>query len=74
MHLEETTRRQMKVIRQKAVVEMTGLSRTTLWRLERQGNFPKRRRLGPNSVGWHEVEVLAWLESRPTGINRLPRK
>ena len=43
---------------------LSGLSRTTRWRLEALGEFPKRRQLASNSVGWIESEVLAWIESR----------
>ncbi len=44
--------------------QLSALSRTTRWRLERQGLFPARRRIAPNRVGWRLSEVLAWLESR----------
>lgn len=43
----------------------TGLSRSTLWRLERRGEFPHRYQLGPNSVGWRESQVNTWLKNRP---------
>lgn len=33
-------------------------------RLEKQGLFPKRVRLGPGRVGWIEAEVLEWLRER----------
>ena len=44
-----------------------GVSRTTLWRWSRSTSkvgLPKPRRLGPNTVAWSELEVIAWLESR----------
>ncbi len=40
------------------------LSRTTIWRLERQGDFPRRIRIGPNRVAWVEIEVEAWINDR----------
>lgn len=46
------------------VVEATGLSRSTLWRLERAGNFPKRRRLSPGRVAWRSEEIDAWRDAR----------
>ncbi len=55
----------MGILRTKAVCGRTGLSRTTIWRLERSGIFPQRIRLGPNSVGWREAEIREWIESRP---------
>ncbi len=41
-----------------------GLSRTTLWRLERAQKFPRRRQLSPGTVGWDVAEIEQWLESR----------
>lgn len=41
-----------------------GASRVTIWRWERKGLFPKRRKIGPNMVGWPEDEIDAWVESR----------
>jgi prophage regulatory protein len=46
--------------------QITDLSRTTRWRLERTDQFPKRRQLAPNRVGWKLSEVLSWMESRTT--------
>lgn len=40
------------------------ISRAHLWRLERDGHFPKRIQLAPKSVGWFEDEIDAWLEQR----------
>jgi predicted DNA-binding transcriptional regulator AlpA len=58
----------MLILRTAEVVRLTGLSRTTLWRLERSRDFPSRVRLGANSVGWREDEVRNWIDSRPRGM------
>jgi prophage regulatory protein len=59
----------MKILRARQVTSTTGLSRTTLWRLERRGDFPRRVRLGPNSTGWIESEIQEWIKSRPRGMS-----
>lgn len=41
-----------------------GLSRATIWRLERLGQFPKRRQISPRTVAWICEEVDSWLEQR----------
>jgi len=56
----------MKMLRLPEVIEATGLSRPTIYRLEAKGEFPKRRRLGRNSIGWIEEEIHAWIQARPT--------
>ena len=46
------------------VRQLTGLSRSTVWRLEKNGQFPARRKLSANSVGWSLIELQAWMQSR----------
>ena len=52
----------MKIIPIPKTMEKTGKSRTTLWRWERKGTFPKRVRIGENSVGHIDDEVDQWIE------------
>lgn len=54
----------MKVLRAEDVVDRTGLSRTSIWRMEKRGDFPARIQLSPNRVGWLESDVDEWIESR----------
>ena len=35
-----------------------------VWRLERDGKFPKRIRIGPNRVAWRLSEILAWIDEK----------
>ena len=53
-----------RVVREPETERRTGLSRATRWRMERAGKFPKRVKLGPNSVGWLESELEAWLSAK----------
>ncbi len=58
-----------KIIRVGPVMDQAGLSRTQIWRKSNDPDdpFPEPIQLGPNSIGWYEDEILAWLESRPRG-------
>ena len=61
------------LLRFPAVQDKTGgLSRTTIWRLEREGFFPKRRVITPHTVAWNEDEIDAWIQSRNEGVGRVP--
>lgn len=55
----------MKFLRVRQVVQLTGLSRMTIYRLELAGEFPKRRQLSKNSVAWLDTDIKEWAESRP---------
>lgn len=39
-------------------------SRVHLSRLEKEGKFPKHLNLGPQSIGWLEEEIEAWIAAR----------
>lgn len=54
----------LRMLRFPAVRERTGLSRSTVWRLERCGSFPRHRRLSLNAVAWVEQEIVEWLSAR----------
>ncbi len=56
----------MRVIRFAEVRSKVGLSRTTIWRLEQDGRFPRRRQLSAGAVGWIAEEVEEWLQNRPS--------
>jgi prophage regulatory protein len=43
----------------------TGLSRTTIHRLIKAGDFPAPKSLGVRAVGWKVSAVKAWCASRP---------
>ena len=53
-----------RVLSFKEVRQLTGLSRSTVWKLERESKFPRRRLLTTNRVGWIESEVLTWINER----------
>lgn len=58
----------MNILRLRDVVSRTGLSRSTIWRLERRNLFPRRIQLSENAVGWPETDVASWLAKRPRGL------
>lgn len=52
------------LIRWPAVRDLTGLSRSTVDRLEKAGSFPKRVLLSTNAIGWCRSEILSWTQLR----------
>lgn len=56
---------QAQIIRFPKLHEITSLSRTTVWRLESDGKFPRRVIIGSRGVGWLLNEVQDWMASRP---------
>ena len=56
-----------RIMRRPEVEKYTGLSRSQIYSLIAQGNFPSQVHLGPRSVGWRQSEVVEWLQSRIEG-------
>ena len=57
---------QKQILRRRDVCDFTGLSYSTIYRLEQLNRFPKRRLLGETAVGWLKTEVEAWANERIT--------
>ena len=53
-------------LRLRAVMQVTGLSRSTLYRLISNQSFPRPVRLGPRAVAWRREDIDAWGRTRCT--------
>ena len=58
-----------KLLDTREICALVGKSRCTIWRWKRKAAFPRRVRIGPNSVAWIADEVDSWIrlkaEERP---------
>lgn len=52
-----------RILRIKAVLERTGLSRSTLYRKIGQGRFPRQLAISERCAGWRESSVSEWMKS-----------
>jgi prophage regulatory protein len=53
-----------RVLRLPQVCNRVGLCRSMIYRLESEGRFPRRIKLGIRAVGWIESEVESWIRER----------
>ena len=53
-------------LNRKQIIQLTGMSRSTLDRLEAEGKFPKRVSLSTQRIGWVVQEVVDWDRYRKT--------
>ena len=60
-----TPRPERQILRVADLQDQLNLSRTTIWRLRRAGEFPQPIRLSANAVGWHAHDIDEWLAKRP---------
>ena len=52
---------QERLLRLKSVVEITGISKTEIYRRLAKNSFPKPGRIGPRIVIWRESEIKMWM-------------
>lgn len=53
----------LRIMRLSEVKAVTGLSKTTIYRFEKEGRFPSKVSLGERSVGWFEDDIEVFLMS-----------
>lgn len=62
MHSKATDR----ILRLKAVLVLTGLTRSTLYRKMDAGTFPASTQISTRCIGWRESAVTRWLDNPMT--------
>jgi prophage regulatory protein len=56
-------------LRIRTVVRMTGLGRSTIYRLMADKKFPTPVRLGPRAIAWRRGDLERWSEARPSATH-----
>lgn len=53
-----------RILRRREVERAVGLSRSQIYLLMSQGQFPRQIRLGRRAVGWRESAIQRWISER----------
>lgn len=48
------------MLNEQQVLEIIPVSRTTLYRMEKAGRFPKSTYISPNRRVWYEDQIVTW--------------
>jgi len=62
--MSDSTQEPDRFIREPEEKRITGLSRTTRWRLERAGKYPKRIQISENAKARLLSQIVAWMAAR----------
>lgn len=62
--MTKTTETQDRIVRKPEAQALAGLHASSIRRLELEGRFPKRIRLGGKACGWLLSEINEWLRQR----------
>ncbi len=52
-----------RILRLKAVLDRTGLSRSTLYRKVQGGTFPRQIAISTRCAGWRESQINDWMKN-----------
>ena len=55
---------QQEFIRLNVVQEITSLSKSTIYRLVSEGDFPKQVQIGKRAVVWVRSDINAWINQK----------
>ncbi|WP_114966819.1 helix-turn-helix transcriptional regulator [Alkalilacustris brevis] len=55
-----------RYLRRTEVEKITGLSRSSIYKLMSEGDFPRPVKLTAKAVAWPESVITDWLMSRPS--------
>lgn len=61
----------ISIIRPNELAEILSVSKVTLWRMEKRGELPPRKKISRSCVGWVSTDIEEWLRTRPDA-NSLP--
>jgi len=59
----------LRLLTQTQLKEVVPYSRSQIDRLEKNGLFPKRVRIGANRVGWLATEIEEWITDKAEARN-----
>jgi prophage regulatory protein len=66
--------RARRMLDERQVLTIVPVGHTTLWRMEKEGGFPKSTYISPNRRIWFEEDIAAWqkqIEGQKRGAARL---
>lgn len=58
------------ILRPKEVEKVTRVSLNTIWRWEKEGKFPRKRKLTERTVGYLKSEIENWIKSRKVLVSQ----
>jgi prophage regulatory protein len=59
----------MMLVRLNTVIRMTGLGRSTIYRLMAEDKFPRPVRIAKRAVAWRRIDLELWSAGRPAVVH-----
>ena len=59
------------LVRMREVIQMTSLSRSSIYSLQNKNKFPQSIQLGIRAVAWVRADILNWIEEKSRSNHRI---
>lgn len=59
-----------RLLRMPTVQQMTGFSRTEIYKRMKEGTFPQSIKLGKRSIAWSAATIEAWIQNLEKEANK----
>jgi len=63
-----------RLIRFSEVRQICGLSRSSLWRLQKENKFPQSKKISARACAWSLAEILDWIETKKNSSSNSKEK
>lgn len=67
---EATAPTTTRLLRMPTVQQMTGFSRTEIYKRMKEGTFPQSIKLGKRSIAWSAATIEAWIQDLEKEANK----
>lgn len=64
----------LQIIRPSELAEILSVSTVTVWRMEKRGELPPRKKISNRCVGWTRSSIEDFLDSRPYADPKIQEK
>lgn len=73
---ENMNNQNLSILRPSMLADILNVSTVTIWRMEKRGELPPRKKYSSKCVGWPEKTIRDWMESRPNAsdVNTLENR
>lgn len=53
-----------RIVRPRELSALLGISYSTVWRMQKRGDFPRPIQISTQAVGWRLADIEAWIAAR----------
>lgn len=69
-HAADRATSSLRLVRIRELKQLVGLAHSTIWKMTKEGRFPKPVHIGQRATAWRMGDILAWQDALSSVENR----